>query len=302
MKKLLIIVLFIGALFAKSNLENNASQIMHYSPFLWKATRGNSTIYLFGTMHIPHPYLTISSKLKTVMKNSDVIKTEIKMDDSLKIKVMQAMKRNDGKTLQDVLPKETFKRLDVQLKKISPFLSAKRLNNFKIWAISSTLGALKYQLKYHNYKPLDKQIYEWARDNNKSAGGVESIDEQLSVFEDFNQQEQIDMLNAALDDLEKRPNETERLLHNYITGNGEAIIKNFKDSLATAKISEDLKKRFIEKILYSRNVRMADRIDKLVSKNPNKKYLFAFGAMHFLGQKSVLYYLEKKGFNIQRLK
>ncbi len=302
MKKLLIIVLFVGALFAKSSLENNASKVMHYSPFLWEATRGDSTIYLFGTMHIPHPYLTISSKLKTVMKNSDVIKTEIKMDNSVKIKAMQAMKRDDNKTLQEVLPKDTFKRLDVQLRKISPFLSAKKLNNFKIWAVYSTLGALKYQIKYRKFKPLDMQIYEWARDNNKSAGGVESIDEQLSVFEGFNKREQIEMLNATLDSLEKKPNETKQLLNNYITGNGKVIIQNFKESLATAKVSEDLKNRYLDKLLYSRNVRMANRIDALISKNPNKKYLFAFGAMHFLGQKSVLYYLEKKGFNIQRLK
>ena len=42
-------------------------------------------------------------------------------------------------------------------------------------------------------------------------------------------------------------------------------------------------------------MRMAKRIDALISKNPNKKYLFAFGAMHFLGQKSVLYYLKNIG-------
>jgi len=302
MRILLIALLLVGSIFAKSSIEYSDNQVLKYSPFLWKATRGNSTIYLFGTMHIPHPYLTISSKLKTVMKNCDVIKTEIIMDDSVKTKVMQASKRDDNKTLQEVLPKETFKRLDKQLKKISPFLSAKRLNNFKVWAITSSLGALEYQIKYHDYKPLDMQIYEWARDNNRSAGGIETIDEQLSTFEDFSEQEQIVMLNEELDNLEKRPNETKILLNNYITGNGEAIVKSFKDSLARSKASDDLKNRYLNKLLYSRNVRMANRIDTLVSKNPDKKYLFAFGTMHFLGQKSVLFYLKSKGFKIERLK
>ncbi|NPA27681.1 MAG: TraB/GumN family protein, partial [Epsilonproteobacteria bacterium] len=40
------------------------------------------------------------------------------------------------------------------------------------------------------------------------------------------------------------------------------------------------------------------RIDKIVSKNPNKAYLFAFGIMHFLGQKSVIELLQSKGYNV----
>ena len=301
MRIVLISFLLVGSLFAKSSIESSNNQVLKYSPFLWKATRDNSTIYLFGTMHIPHPYLTISSKLKTVMKNSDVIKTETILDDSLKRKVMQASKRDDNKTLQEVLPKETFKRLDKQLKKISPLISAKRLNNFKVWAVNISLSALKYQIKYHDYMPLDMQIYKWAKDYNRSAGGIETIDEQLSMFEGFSEQEQIDMLNDELDSLEKRPNKTERLLNYYITGDGEAIVKSFKDSLARSKASDDLKNKYLNKILYSRNVRMADRIDALLSKNPDKKYLFAFGTMHFLGQKSVLFYLKSKGFKIERL-
>ena len=303
MRLVAIFMLLVGLLFSKVDTTNHYKETnTTASQFLWKAVRGDTTIYLFGTIHIPHPSLEITPKLKTVMKKSDVIKTEVKLDDSTKLKASLAFIRNDGKLLEDILPKETFKRLDAQLMIINPMLSAKAFNRFKIWAVFSSLGVLEYQLKYRKLKPLDKQIYEWAKENNRSAGGVESIDEQLGIFDSFNQQEQIAMLDASLDSLEKEPNQTKKLLISYLNGNGEAILKHFKESIKSAKVSEDLKKRYLEKILYSRNVHMAKRIDTLVSKNPNKKYLFAFGAMHFLGQKSVLYYLQNRGFKVERLK
>ena len=309
MRLALIIMLFVGVLLGKSS-ENfillkdspKDATIIKTSPFLWKATRGDTTIYLFGTIHIPHPLLTIIPKLKTIMKECDVIKTEISLDSSVKLKARLASIRDDGKTLEEVLPKDTFKRLDARLMIINPMLSAKAFNKYKIWAVSASLSLLEYQLKYRNYKPLDKQIYEWARDNNKSAGGVETIEEQLGMFENFNQKEQIVMLEASLDSMEKKPNQLKNLLNSYLKADGEAILKQFKESMQSARVSEDLKKSYLEKILYSRNVRMAKRINELISKNPKQKYLFAFGTMHFLGQKSVLFYLEKSGFSIERLK
>ena len=309
MRLVLIIALFVGVLLGKSS-ENfillkdtpKDATIIKTSPFLWKATRGDTTIYLFGTIHIPHPTLTISPKLKAVMNECDVIKTEIALDKSVKLKATLASIRDDGKTLEEILPKETFKRLDAQLMIINPMLSAKAFNKFKIWAVSSSLSLLEYQLKYRNYKALDKQIYKWARDNNKSAGGIETIEEQLGMFDSFNQQEQIAMLEASLDSLEKKPKQIEKLLNSYLKADGENILKQFKESMQSARVSEDLKKRYLEKILYSRNVRMAKRINELISKNPKKKYLFAFGTMHFLGQKSVLFYLKKSGFKVERSK
>ena len=303
MRLVLLTVLLITTIFAKnaqSNLDSLSS--IKYSPFLWKAQRADTTIYLFGTIHVPHPYLTISSKLKTVMKECDVIKTEIALSEKEVAIAKRMSYRDDNKTLEEVLPKETFKRLDARLKEISPFLSAKAMNKFKIWVVSGSLSILKYQLKYREEKAIDKQIYKWALDNNKSTGGVESIEEQLEIFDSFNQQEQIEMLEATLDAKDKDPNSTHKLITDYLNGDGEHIISRFIDSLKTTKVSEDLKNRFLDKLLYSRNVRMANRIEKLISKNPKKKYLFAFGTMHFLGQNSVLYYLEKKGFKIERLK
>ncbi len=69
--------------------------------------------------------------------------------------------------------------------------------------------------------------------------------------------------------------------------------------------SEKYKKfeeKFMQVLLYDRNVRMAQRIDLLVKENPKKRYLFAFGVMHFLGQKSVVEHLEGKGYSVSRVK
>ena len=55
-------------------------------------------------------------------------------------------------------------------------------------------------------------------------------------------------------------------------------------------------------LLYDRNVRMVQRIEALLKEDPTKRYLFAFGVMHFLGQKSVVEHLGCKGYSVNRVK
>jgi uncharacterized protein YbaP (TraB family) len=59
-------------------------------------------------------------------------------------------------------------------------------------------------------------------------------------------------------------------------------------------------KKLEDKILYQRNEKMAERVDKLIRNNPNKEYIFAFGLLHFLGKKSIIELLEAKGYNVKK--
>jgi uncharacterized protein YbaP (TraB family) len=47
---------------------------------------------------------------------------------------------------------------------------------------------------------------------------------------------------------------------------------------------------------------MVQRIELLLNAHPTKRYLFAFGVMHFLGEKSVVEYLEHQGYIVSRVK
>ena len=52
--------------------------------------------------------------------------------------------------------------------------------------------------------------------------------------------------------------------------------------------------------VINQNMKMAGKIVEAVSMNPNKKYFFAFGAEHFLGKNSIVDFLERIGFKVER--
>jgi len=47
---------------------------------------------------------------------------------------------------------------------------------------------------------------------------------------------------------------------------------------------------------------MAQRIELLLKEQPTKRYVFAFGVMHFLGEQSIVEYFETKGYRVNRVK
>jgi uncharacterized protein YbaP (TraB family) len=63
-----------------------------------------------------------------------------------------------------------------------------------------------------------------------------------------------------------------------------------------------MEEKFMNLLLYDRNIKMAKRIEKIVSKESKKEALFAFGVMHFLGKKSIIEILQSHGYKIKRVK
>ena len=54
--------------------------------------------------------------------------------------------------------------------------------------------------------------------------------------------------------------------------------------------------------IIERNMKMTKKIVDFVTANPKKKYFFAFGVAHFLGNNSVVDMLKRVGFTVERVK
>lgn len=58
---------------------------------------------------------------------------------------------------------------------------------------------------------------------------------------------------------------------------------------------------FREELIVKRNLRMAERVVRLLQTHPNKSFFFAFGAGHFLGEDSVINLVKQAGYRIQTI-
>ncbi len=272
-------------------------------PFLWDVKKGEHSFYLFGTMHLGDPKLqTLPILLKVAIDKSNEVRTEIPMDANLQMKSAALMMRSDDKSLQEIIPKVLYQRIENYIKQVSPKLNLKPFDNMKIWAFSTVASVLENQLKYPMLQAIDSQIYHYAQSKNKGVGGIEIIEEQITAMDMFSLKEQIMGLESTLDYLEQSNDFIAEMKDLYMKGDEKKMMAFLEGTMFKIEKYKKFEEKFMQVLLYDRNVRMAQRIESLLKENPAKRYLFAFGVMHFLGQKSVIEHLERKGYSVSRVK
>lgn len=270
-------------------------------PFMWKIEKDKQTSYLFGTIHVPAPeFSTLPLSITSVIDSCDGVRTELDMDAIDPMKMMPLMMRTDPKPLDKILSKELYIRTDNVLKGINPALSVAPFAEMKLWALSATLVLIEEQMKYLGLTPIDDVIFKYAKKQGKTVGGIETMEEQLGYFDKFTLDEQILFLESTLDYMAEHKEPMKVMKELYIKGDSKALLSFINDQYGDEKYKK-LETKFMEELLYKRNVVMANRIDMLLKKDRSKSYLFAFGTMHFLDKKSVISHLNEKGYTVKRM-
>lgn len=294
----LLSILILSLTFTLSTFANSAIK----NPFLWEVTKDQEQFYLFGTMHLGDPDLQVLPvKLQNIIKNSETVYTEVPMDFSTQLKAARAVMREDNATLKEILPEKLYAASEAYVKQINPALNLVLFEKMKVWVVSTTLTMLKHQLKYPTVEAIDKVIYRYALSQKIKVDGIEKVEEQLDLMDSFTLEEQIINLEATLMYLNGTQDFVDELKQYYLSGDAKKVMGFIESTMFQIPKYQKLEEKFMQRVLYDRNVNMAKRIDAVLKKNSQKQYLFAFGVMHFLGEKSVIEYLEDYGYSVKRL-
>jgi uncharacterized protein YbaP (TraB family) len=205
--------------------------------------------------------------------------------------------------LAKVLPKDLYGRAEAELKRINPALNLQPFDQMKIWGLAMTIGLIEEQLKNPGALPLDAMLYTTAQRAGKEVGGIETMEEQMELFEQFNKDEQIAMLRATLDDIERARKEGRNPLDEmrkaYLSGDLSKLDKTLNEWMSG--FDQKLLARFMETLLTKRNQVIAKRIREKLKSAPEKGQFFAVGAGHLMGEDGVLKLLEKQGLKVTRV-
>ena len=270
-------------------------------PFLWKAT-GEHTFYLFGTIHLPDPRITaLPTEVTQALSHATAFYAELDLSESNIVEIAQLMWLPEGKTLFDLLPKETQTRVGELLRSINSEINLEMFSNQKVWALAVTLTLLEQQLKHPGQPPLDIVLYEKASKDGKITGGLETIHEQMSIFEELTVDEQIRLLNDTVEFMEQAMQQqdsiTDKSVQAYLHGDLDKLMKYLMSYMKDEQFYDDL----LKKLMDDRNIRMTDTILSLVDQNPDEVFFFAIGAGHFWGKVSINSLLEKNGYLIEQV-
>ena len=287
-------------LISNSEEDTNYKNDFTINPFLWRI-EGDNPSYLFGTVHLAdESVLTLPDVVVEAVSDADAVYTEVKMDTETLILTDQLSKLSSGQTLEDILPQDVATRLDSFLKTKGITLSF--VSQYKIWVVTSTIILLDEIVNLLNNPTLDQYIWNIATSSGKYTDGIETIQEQIGIFDSFSIGEQIDMLNSTLDELEYYNNVgksiTDDMLNAYIEGNLD-ILQDLM--LSGIDKNDEFDMEFINKSIIDRNFNMTKRITQLIMDNQDTQYFFTIGAAHYYGEDGLISLLKNEGFTITRV-
>lgn len=270
-------------------------------PLLFRVTTSSKPFFLFGTIHLPDErFETFPAALEDAYRQSDALFTEIPMDDAVQAEIAPMLILPDGQSLLTLLPKTLYERVSsVFVAHGLPFEPFQRL---KPWAISMQLAVIDQREALALHQPLDATLYERARADGKEVGGLESVREQLALFEGLDTSEQIEMLKQSLDYRDTTAAEgrdlVEELLSAYVAGNDQTILKLMREEYDP---SDALSVKLMNRVLLERNRTLTERILSRVSAAPTKVSFFAVGSGHIVGNDGIVERLRQRGFRTVRV-
>lgn len=283
MKKLFLLIL--GFIFGISNAQTNEKSL------LWKIT-GNGLShpsYLYGTIHITCD-ATLPSKVKDAMNKTNQLCLELDMDDSsMQSEMMSKMMMKNGVTMESLTSKEDFAIVDEFLKKNLGF-SAKLLNTVKPFMVSAMLYPKMLDCPMQS---VETELLKISKEQNETTIGLETVEEQLNVFDAIPYQDQMnELVKTAKSDLEKDVKELKEMLAIYKAEDIQAMIALTKNSenVMTSKYDDEL--------LNDRNKNWISRIQKIATEKPT---FFGVGAAHLGGEMGVINLLRKQGYTVEAI-
>jgi uncharacterized protein YbaP (TraB family) len=255
--------------------------------------------------------LEIPDVVRRALDASDVFTAEIPLDAATQQSLLGKIMLPPGQDLRKILGDDVFARMIRVIGKtlgnsampgMADMLGA-TLSPMKPWAAMSQIELLEFIPDIAaGRQPLDATLYGIASKAKKDLAALETVDDQVNVFEGFTNEEQARMLVATLDDLEKpRPNglsPAQELVNLYLAGDlNQLAVEANKQQPQDAALSKKMTARVVD----DRNNTMSAKIAELCSKKPARSYFFAVGALHYAGQTGIISQLTKKGFKITRL-
>ena len=270
-------------------------------PFLWMI-EGARPSFLYGTIHLPDArVLVLPEVVEDALHASDAFYAELALDQNAGRQLDAATCLPAGMTLRTVLSTELYARTDRYFR--SKGISLAALDDRKVWFIAATAGALDYLPDFILRPPLDQQLWDRARWRGLERGGLETLDEQLAVFEELTPEEQVQQLDAAItaaeSGMEQGRSVARQLVDIYLAGDDDALLTVLMGGEQSG--APEGENKLLDRLVGQRNIRLTERIAARLRENPERGYFFAVGAGHLVGQDGIVARLGREGYALRRL-
>jgi uncharacterized protein YbaP (TraB family) len=298
MKKLLqrLLAPFAAIMALSSGASSAQAQTRIAKPALWSVSDTDTTVYLFGTIHLlPNNYQWRSPKLEQAVGGSQQLVVETIVDEKDPSKLFGILMRlglSSGQPpLVDRVP--TAKRaalLDAVKKSGFP---PKTLDSMETWAAAFILLGNQFKdLGLESDKGVETALRSDFAAKGKPIGELESNLEQLGFFDQLPEKAQRELLEGAIEPATTVKTDFNGMLTAWVKGDVKAIARSFNRDLAASPELE-------QALIKQRNANWSKWIEQRMAQ-PGA-VMVAVGAGHLAGRDSVIDLLQRDGYRVRRL-
>jgi uncharacterized protein YbaP (TraB family) len=266
-------------------------------PALWVLRDADSTVYLFGTVHLlKRETAWRSQKVDRALAESQEVWFELAEagDEAASAKVAAELLPRLGvdtaRPLSSKLTEADRARLAAAAAGLG--LPVAQLEPMRPWLAALTLALIPItKAGYDPNNGVDKLIATAARAQNKPVRGLETMEQQFRFFADLPPEVEMQVLREAIDDVERGPQVLDQLSAAWAAGDEKAFERLFVDEL---RDSPELYRVLIDQ----RNEAWAETIKQRM--DGSGVSFVAVGAGHLTGPDSVQAKLARRGIRAER--
>ncbi|WP_332658869.1 TraB/GumN family protein [Brevundimonas sp.] len=263
-------------------------------PALWAIRDADSTIYLFGTVHVLRPTTAWgSARVDAAFAGADDIWFEVSNpdDQAAIIPLVQQHGISPDRPLSSLLTAEELTALNTAA--AGAGLTAAQMDIFRPWLAGLTLSvAPMLKAGYDPQSGVEQILKARADEIGIPVHGFETLDKQVGILAGMSEADQLSFLRSTLEAYDDATTELDAMVNAWATGDIVTLEKVSVDEMRAEAPA------VYEALLVQRNTDWASQIQKLLAGSGTA--FIAVGAAHLVGDDSVQEILADRGVAVTR--
>jgi len=272
---------------SRTNNTNTAQNqsIPYKTGLLWKTETPDGKInYLFGTMHSQdYAVSKYPSQVRLALVKSKTFLMETIPNEEANQAFINNMYFKDSQQLDNLLDQPLFEELMIRIEGYG--VEQEQVKYLKPWAAFSLIG----RPKPVRAPTLESNLLQTALQSKLEVKSLETMDEILSALDGLAIEDQIIILKDTICNHDQIIRDAKILVDLYVSRDLAGMVAFNKQP----HYDEAVFDRFMQRILYDRNIRMLERIENAFTTGD---VFVAVGASHLADEKGLLNVLSNKGY------
>jgi len=264
-------------------------------PALWVVKDADSTLYLFGTVHVLRPTTGwASDRVTEAFDGADEIWFEIRDPDNQAaiMPLVQQYGLSPDKPLSSLLTAEEVADLDAAARTVG--MTAAQLDPMRPWLAGLTLSvAPLVKAGYDPQSGVELALKARAEAAGKPIKAFETIDKQVRILATMEEPIQLEFIRQTLEDFDDAVKMLDDMVDAWSRGDVAELDRVVVEDMQQAAPG------VYKAILVDRNADWANQIETLLEGSGTA--FIAVGAAHLAGEDSVQAMLSQRGVDVERL-